>query len=129
MLQEAKEVCPTRTQRLMREGALLVDVREASEVAALAFDAPDIVNIPLLELENRWSELSKDREIVLVCENGERSLKATYYLQYQGFTHVSNMGGGLLKWMRKGFPVIGQRVEVAATAGACCGCACASSAA
>lgn len=123
MLEEAKQVCPTTTRRLVGEGALLVDVRERAEVARTAFDVPAIVNIPLSELEQRWAELPRDRELVLVCESGERSLKATYYLQFQGFTRVSNMDGGLLKWMRKDFPVIGERYEVPAapTASSCCG--------
>jgi rhodanese-related sulfurtransferase len=124
MLQEAKEVCPTTTRRLATEGALLVDVREACEVQALTFDVPAIVNIPLQELEKRWSELPKDREIVLVCESGARSLKATYYLQYHGYTQVSNMSGGILKWMKKGFPVIGQRLEAGACSTGCCGSGC-----
>lgn len=124
MLQEAKEVCPTTTRRLATDGALLVDVREPREVQALAFDVPAIVNIPLLELEKRWSELPKDREIVLVCESGARSLKATYYLQYHGYTQVSNMGGGILKWMQKGFPVIGHRFEAGACLTGCCGSGC-----
>ncbi len=122
MLDEAKQVCPTTTRRLVGEGALLVDVRERAEVARTAFDVPAIVNIPLFELEQRWGELPRDRELVLVCDSGERSLKATYYLQFQGFTRVSNMDGGLLKWMRKNFPVIGQRYEApAAAASSCCG--------
>lgn len=120
MLQEAKEVCPTTTRRLIGEGALLVDVREASEIDALAFDVPHIVNIPLFELENRWSEVPKEREIVVVCESGARSLKATYYLQYHGYTNVSNMGGGIAKWSQKGFPVKGQLPAVAACATGCC---------
>ncbi len=122
MLEEAKQVCPTTTRRLVGEGALLVDVRERAEVARTAFDVPAIVNIPLSELEQRWNELPRDREIVLVCETGERSLKATYYLQFHGFQRVSNMQDGLLKWMRKDFPVIGERYETpVATASSCCG--------
>ena len=118
MLQEAKEVCPTTTRRLIGEGALLVDVREPREVQALAFDVPNIVSIPLSELETRWSEIPKDREVVMVCQGGARSLKATYYLQYHGYTQVSNMAGGMDKWARKGFPVKGQ----ISSSGAC-GCA------
>lgn len=123
MLDEAKQVCPTTTRRLVGEGALLVDVRERAEVARTAFDVPAIVNIPLFELEQRWSELPKDRELVLVCESGERSLKATYFLQYHGYTRVSNMQDGLLKWMRKGFPVVGEPYETpaAAASSSCCG--------
>lgn len=129
MLQEAKEVCPTVTRRMAAEGALLVDVRELGEVRALVFDVPVIVNMALSELENRWSELPRDRELVMVCQNGERSLKAAYFLQFQGYTQVSIMGGGIRKWMQKGLPVIGQRIDAvtgdlpmgtAATSGSYC---------
>ncbi|MEX1166786.1 MAG: rhodanese-like domain-containing protein, partial [Hydrogenophaga sp.] len=78
-LEEAKQVCPTTTRRLVGEGALLVDVREAHEVARTAFDVPNIVNIPMSQFETRWSEVPRDRDVVMVCEGGERSLKATYY--------------------------------------------------
>ena len=111
MLQEAKEVCPTTTRRMAAEGALVVDVREPGEVRALAFGVPAIVNIPLSELERRWSELPRDRTLVMVCQSGARSLKAAYFLQFHGYTQVSNMGGGILKWMQKGLPVIGQRID------------------
>ncbi len=84
MLKEANEVCPSTTRRMIAAGALLVDVREAGEVRTLAFDVADIVNIPLSEFEQRWGEVPMDREIVVVCEDGERSLKATYHLQYRG---------------------------------------------
>jgi len=51
MLPEAKEVCPTTTQGLLREGAILVDVRERDEIAELAFDVPGLIIMPLSELE------------------------------------------------------------------------------
>jgi rhodanese-related sulfurtransferase len=124
MLQEAKEVCPTTTRRLLSEGALLVDVREPSEIKAISFDVPGILTIPLSELEQRWREVPKDREVVLVCQVGERSLKATYYLQYHGYTQVSNMGGGIVKWAKKGFPVKGKLEEGTgdvAPSTSCCG--------
>jgi rhodanese-related sulfurtransferase len=111
MRQETREVCPTITHRMAAEGALLVDVREPGEVRALAFDAPVIVNMPLSALEGRWSELPRDRELVMVCQSGARSLKAAYFLQFQGYTQISNMAGGILKWMQKGLPVIGQRID------------------
>ncbi len=50
-LPQAREVCPTTTRRLLGEGALLVDVRERTEVAQLAFDVPGTVVMPLSEFE------------------------------------------------------------------------------
>lgn len=124
MLQEAKEVCPTTTQGLIRDGALLVDVREPEEVQAIAFDVPNIVNIPLSQLEQRWSELPKDRQLVMVCQSGARSLKAAYYMQFHGYKKVANMSNGLEKWIRRGFPVKASETGVPSAAPvSCCGTA------
>ncbi|WP_341889743.1 rhodanese-like domain-containing protein [Variovorax sp. YR752] len=120
-LPAAREVCPTATRRLLAEGALLVDVRERAEVARMAFDVPALVQMPLSEFERRFDELPRDRPLVLACESGPRSLKATYFLMYQGFTDVSNMDGGLAKWARKGSPVAGTAAPAVAAAAACCG--------
>ena len=116
-LPEARNVCPTTARRLIKEGALLVDVRERTEVARAAFDVPGLVQMPLSEFERRFDELPRDRPLVLACESGPRSLKATYYLMYQGFANAANMDGGLAKWTRKGFPVTG----TTAAAGPCSG--------
>ena len=40
-MDDAKEVCPTTTQKLLQEGAILVDVRERDEIEALSF--PEMV--------------------------------------------------------------------------------------
>jgi rhodanese-related sulfurtransferase len=119
-LPQAREVCPTTTRRLISEGALMVDVRELNEVAQVAFDVPGVVLLPLSELEQRFAELPRDRDLVLVCEVGERSLKATYFLMYQGYERVANMEGGLSKWARKGFPIKGALPAAVATDGGCC---------
>ncbi len=120
-LPPAREVCPTTTRRLVGEGALLVDVRERPEVERVAFDVPGLVVMPMSELERRFAELPRDRPLVMVCESGARSLKATYFLMYQGYTQVANMEGGLLKWAHKGFPVRGDVAQANACASGACG--------
>jgi rhodanese-related sulfurtransferase len=109
---------------MFAEGALLVDVREKSEIERLAFDVPNLTHIPLGELEARFHELPRDRDLVVVCQGGGRSLKATYFLMYQGFEKVANMEGGIAKWASKGFPVKGDVSSLRATeqsSGGCCG--------
>ncbi|MDP3861038.1 MAG: rhodanese-like domain-containing protein, partial [Phaeovulum sp.] len=83
-LAEAREVCPTTTRRLLREGALLVDVREPDEVAAVGFADCEQLLIPMSEIEVRWQEIPRDRAVNLGCAVGVRSLKATNFLMYQG---------------------------------------------
>jgi len=71
-----KEICPTTTQTWLKNGALLVDVREKDEIEQLAFDVPDILIIPLSEFEERYTEIPKDKDVVMVCAVGSRSLRA-----------------------------------------------------
>lgn len=124
-LAEAREVCPTTAQRLLHEGALLVDVREVDEVAQLGFAGCEVVNIPLSQFEDRWQEVPRDRAVILACAVGERSLKATYFLMYQGYDRVMNMRPGISRWVARGFPITGSVDAVAGSeaASSCCGAA------
>jgi 3-mercaptopyruvate sulfurtransferase SseA len=77
----------------------------------------------LSQLESRFDELPRDKDLVVACQGGGRSLKATYFLMYRGFERVANMQGGILKWASKGFPVRGsaaQTPEASANAGCDC---------
>ena len=111
-MKEAKQICPTTTMGKVQDGALIVDVRNQSEVAEVSFDVPNYMNIPLNELENRINEIPKDKEIVMVCRNGEKSLKTTYFLMNAGYENVYNMHDGIIKWATKGFPTKGNVDEL-----------------
>jgi len=109
-----KEICPTTTQKWVKEGALLVDVREKEEVDLLAFDVPNIVNIPLSEFEDHFQELPKNQQMVMVCKSGGRSLRAAGFLINHGYnpTLVVNMHHGIVRWVQKGFPVKGNTASI-----------------
>ncbi|WP_029038192.1 rhodanese-like domain-containing protein [Salinimicrobium xinjiangense] len=102
-----REICPTTTQRRLQKGALLLDVREKAEVELVSFDVPHILQIPLSEFEERYIEIPKNRDVVLVCKEGIRSLRAAGFLINHGYSNVVNMKYGLLRWAQKGFPVKG----------------------
>ena len=103
------EICVTNAFEQAGEGVLLVDVRERRDVQALAFGAKNIVNMPFSELEKGWQELPQDRELLVVCQTGEKSVRASQLLRDKGLTNVKPMRGGILLWMQKGYPVVGRR--------------------
>lgn len=117
-----KEICPTTTKGRLKEGALLVDVRERDEVAALAYDVPNIINIPLSEFEERYTEVPKDKEVIMVCKGGGRSLRAAGFLVNHGYTNVVNMKKGIIRWVQKDFPTKGDISSVMSntTSSDCC---------
>ena len=105
----SNETCTTNVLQRAQTGALVVDVRERTEAQALAFDTPAIINIPMSELEGRWHELPNDRELLVVCQRGDKSVQASQFLQAKRFSNVKPMRGGIVLWMQKGYPVIGRR--------------------
>ena len=114
-----KEICPTTTQEWVKKGALLVDVRESDEVNELAYDVPNIINIPLSEFEERFNEIPKDQDVVMVCKGGGRSLRAAGFLVNHGYTNVVNMQHGIARWIQKGFPTKGN-TSVVTGGDSCC---------
>jgi len=114
-----KEICPTTTQEWVKNGALLVDVREKDEVDQLSYDVPNIINIPLTEFEDRYSQIPKDIDVVMVCRSGGRSLSATGFMINHGYENVVNMQHGINRWIQKGFLVKGG-TSLDSVGGSCC---------
>lgn len=101
----AKEILPAEAFAKSKQGALFVDVREKSELDAEAYDVPNLLHIPLGELELRFKEIPSDQDVVIVCRGGGRSLHALHFLISQGYANAANMKQGILGWMRAGLPV------------------------
>jgi adenylyltransferase/sulfurtransferase len=76
----------------------LLDVREADEHDFAKIDGSRLV--PLRELPDRLHELKgwQEREVVVYCHHGMRSLRAAQFLAAEGFRQVSNLTGGIDRW-------------------------------
>ncbi|WP_246943705.1 rhodanese-like domain-containing protein [Bacillus pinisoli] len=56
-------------------------------------------NLPLHQLSNQATkELSKEKEVIVICQSGMRSQKASKVLKKLGFTNVTNVKGGMSAW-------------------------------
>ncbi|MDI2589429.1 rhodanese-like domain-containing protein [Psychrobacillus sp. NEAU-3TGS] len=56
-------------------------------------------NIPLHQLSQKADkELLKEKEVIVICQSGMRSQKATKILKKMGFTKVTNVKGGISTW-------------------------------
>ncbi len=122
-LEDAYERC--------REGVPLLDVREDDEVAELAYALPEVIHMPLSELESRFSELPQDQTLITACKAGGRSLKAARFLTSRGYDQVMSMDAGIIQWKEKGLPVVAGVDGLDATsqsAEASCTCCCDSNA-
>lgn len=90
-------------RRMVDEGALLLDVREADEWDA--GHAPEAVWIPMGELQTRVEELPRDRRIVAICRSGARSHAVAGALLGAGYDAV-NLDGGMRAWAAEDYEVV-----------------------
>lgn len=78
-------------EQLIKDGALIVDVRTKGEYAG--GHVMGSVNIPLDLLSYHLKKFkSKEQVIITCCASGMRSGSARRFLQSEGFTNVHNGG-------------------------------------
>ncbi|MGF6491862.1 molybdopterin/thiamine biosynthesis adenylyltransferase/rhodanese-related sulfurtransferase [Luteibacter sp. 621] len=97
----------TSTEALARQlgGALLVDVREDNERATGSPSGALGLSRGFLELRIEQVEPDREREVVLLCGSGQRSLLAAEALQRMGYRRVHSVAGGMAAWKAAGLPV------------------------
>lgn len=107
-LQYVTEIFPWDLEEKLAAGEkpILLDIREPEEFNAMRLE--NSINVPrgILEQSCEWDfeetipdlVKSRDREIVLICRSGNRSVLAAYTLQEMGFQKVLSLKTGLRGW-------------------------------
>jgi len=93
--QEAKEK--------VEDGAQIIDVRTPGEYAG--GHAPGAINIPHMSILAQKDKLATDKELVFICQVGQRSALACEFAAAAGFKDLYNVEGGTDAWIKAGFPV------------------------
>jgi rhodanese-related sulfurtransferase len=83
-------------QQLTQKSKQFIDVRTPNEFKANHIKG--FKNIPLYELRKRANELSKELEVVVICQSGMRSSNASKVLKKLGFRTITNVRGGMSTW-------------------------------
>jgi rhodanese-related sulfurtransferase len=102
MSETGKEVSREEAQKLIDEGAQLIDVRVDHEWAA--GHLPGATHLPLAELSERTGEIDKDRPVLLYCRGGNRSTMAAAALVEAGYD-ASKLSEGIVGWDEAGLPL------------------------
>ncbi len=72
---------------------IIIDIREIHEQPKLSF--PNIITIPLSELEEKCSHWKKNENYTLFCQSGKRSTQAQKMMKTKGFTNVYELKNGI----------------------------------
>jgi rhodanese-related sulfurtransferase len=102
MTDETREVSRDEAQKLIEDGAQLIDVRADHEWEAGRLAGA--THLPLAELAERTGELDPERPVVLYCRGGTRSTMAAEALSDAGFD-AAKLTEGIVGWDEAGLPL------------------------
>lgn len=100
------------------EQFLFIDVREDIELLSSVIDVEFILCCAMSEILTHIVDIPRDKKLIIVSENGERSTKIVNLLMVQGFSNVFNLDGGMKAWGIAGLSVKG------CSPGQCGSCSC-----
>lgn len=95
------EISPDDAREALKNGALLVDIRDA-----LSFRQQHIRgsrHLDNLSLDTFMAEVGDDTRLVVCCYHGHSSRDAAAFLQERGYSHALSLQGGFEYW-RQAFP-------------------------
>ena len=98
------EINTATGKQMFDEGAYMLDVRNPDEWVDYHVDGATL--IPLPELEARVNEVPRDREIIVICNSGNRSQVGRDILLDAGFENVTSIAGGIQGWMSSGYDFV-----------------------
>lgn len=96
-LDRERQIQPDDVRALLASSAdfSFIDVRVPDERTAAAADGSEALDY---DASDKYMSLPKDRQIVFICANGDRSLDVASYFMGHGFTNVYSVRGGLEGW-------------------------------
>ncbi len=112
---QIKEYFPWDIEEKMDAGddLLFLDVRENQEYDTMHI--PDCLHVPrgIIETAVEWDheetepELieARDKEVIVVCRSGSRSIFAAFTLMQMGYSHVASLKTGLRGWNEYDLPL------------------------
>ena len=80
-------------QQLVKEGAVILDVRSPGEFQGGHIKGS--INVPLQSIQSSLGKIPKNKTIITCCASGMRSASAKSILKSAGYVDVHNGGG----WM------------------------------
>lgn len=102
----AKTLAPAQLPQIQaREKAVIVDLSDDSRFKE--GHIAQSINVPFSQLEERIPKIRKyrDKPVILACENGNNSRKASGILKKNEFKVLYMLQGGLAAWRKENFPL------------------------
>ena len=88
---------------LNREDVQVLDVRNKTEYETAHIENAENFFVGILE--DDLDKISRDKQVVIHCQSGDRAAIAYSLLKKNGFENVKNFSGGMKEWLENNNPV------------------------
>ncbi len=121
-LPDIKELFPWDLDEKLKanEDITLLDIREPYEFEVMRIE--NSINVPrgVLETACDWGyeetvpdiACCRQREVIVICRSGNRSVLAAYTMQLMGYTNVASLKTGLTGWNDYELPLLNSEDKV-----------------
>lgn len=82
----------------------IIDVRTKKEYASGKIKGSINMDVRSPSFKDDVNRLDKSRKYLVYCRTGVRSKKAQQIMKNLGFLDVNNLEGGIIQWVKEGFP-------------------------
>lgn len=86
----------------MKSDSIIIDVRTPEEFKTGKIAKARNINVASFSFMTEAQKLDKNKEILVYCRSGARSVRAANMLAKIGYTKVSNLKGGVMAWQNHG---------------------------
>jgi hydroxyacylglutathione hydrolase len=101
-----KNIGPEQAYEMIAQGALVVDVRQPEEWITGHIPQAELIPLDGIYLFGKAiAQQPKDRDLILVCEMGQRSMSAAEIALVAGHERVYNLVGGMSAWRARRLPL------------------------
>ena len=90
---------------LLKENAILIDLRKDYETNYRVFDVPRVIYASKNEIEDNPEQLPRSELLILADNVGMVSKTVASYLKSKGFQKVGIIAGGIIEWVKHNLPV------------------------
>ncbi len=102
-MSKVETITPERAKKMMEDGAVLIDIREANEYARE--NIPGARHHALSQIDARHPAREGDTVLIFHCKSGARTnMNAGKLAARAGDCDVYLLGGGIEAWKRAGLP-------------------------
>lgn len=92
--------------RLINRGATVIDVRPAEQYESGHIVSARNIELGAIEADQKAVKKPKNKVLLLVCDNGLTSARATRLLRKAGFENAFSLKSGLKSWRSENLPLV-----------------------